>query len=596
MSLRARFLTLFALLGVVPILALGIFGYVRSLQAVESLLQGETGAIAQRLASDIQDRYALRASELLLVADNAETQELYRAHAAGTDGPASKAFTNADTYLTSAWDFFGASYHGIELRDSAGASLYALGNPGGGRPGSATTDQPPPSGAVELRFPVIRAEDSDTVGVVVGSVRTGAILFDELLGSTFGRAGYTALLDRGAGAVLRHPSRRFLHQSTEQLLSETGWNVDAATLAADSGSFTYRENDSLRVASFVKLSSPAWTVVASAAVDEFAPPFLRTRNVDLLVMLLVAAAIALSFLLMTYRATASLEQLTVAADDVARGELSPQLPKGGEDEVGRLARAFGLMVEEVRRMLARVEETRHMAVMGEFASRVSHEIRNPLTSIKLNLQELGRDVEQGRIPQDSEPPVRICLREVERLDRAVSRVLSMARTHPPATLSCSLHGILADATEAVAPQLRSEHVAVEHRFEATRDTVRGDPRDLEGVFVNLLVNACEAMPGGGRIRICTGNTNAPSASKGTIRVRVSDEGSGVPADIREQIFRPFVSTKEEGTGFGLAVARRTVEEHGGRIDLERGPSDAGGATFVVELPLAEADVPLTEAR
>jgi signal transduction histidine kinase len=304
-------------------------------------------------------------------------------------------------------------------------------------------------------------------------------------------------------------------------------------------------------------------------------------------MLLVAAAIGIFFFLMTRRATLSLEQLTVAADDVARGELSPRIPATGGDEVGRLSHAFGIMVEEVRRMLERVEETRHMAVMGEFASQVSHEIRTPLTSIKLNLQQLKRDVEEGTIPEDSAPEVRICLREVERLDRAVSSVLSMVRTHPPSRELCSLHGILADATDAVKPQLSQDQVKVEHRFEAPRDGVLGDRRDLEGVFVNLLVNAAEAMPEGGTVRIETENRHASSPSPSTIRVRVLDEGPGVPPEIRGKIFRPFVSTKEGGTGFGLAVARHTVEEHGGRIDLDPDVLADPGASFMVELPLAE---------
>jgi signal transduction histidine kinase len=380
-----------------------------------------------------------------------------------------------------------------------------------------------------------------------------------------------------------------LNQPTDRLFSEDAWNVEPAVLHADSGSFTYRENDSLRVASYLNIASPPWTIVVSAAVEEFASPFARMRDANLAVMLLVVVAIGLSFFLMTRRATSSLEQLTVAADEVARGELSPEIPEEGGDEVGRLSRAFRIMVEEVRKMLERVEETRQMAVMGEFASQVSHEIRTPLTSIKLNLQELGRDAEQGRIPEDSVPAVRICLREVERLDRAVSSVLSMVPTHPPEREACYLHDILADAIEAVAPQLRQNDVRVERRCRAARDRVLGDPRALESVFVNLLVNAGEAMPGGGTVTLATENRDGASTDVGAICVRVSDEGPGVPVEIRGKIFRPFVSTKTDGTGFGLAVARRIVEEHEGRVELDPASADGIGATFLVELPLVEEE-------
>jgi signal transduction histidine kinase len=556
--------------------------------ALESLLEEETTTITHRIVSDLLERYALRATELQLVAGNVETESLYRVHAEGLNASDSEAFAAADAYLSSVWALFRPSYHRIELRDSTGARLYVLGEPETLRTDPGMAERLPYREAVELEFPVTVAPTSDTVGTVVAVLRSGALLSDDLLKTTFGRAGYTTLLNRARGTVIHHPSRRLLNQPTDRLFSQDGWNVDTTVLSPDSGSFSYRESDSLRVASFFNVPTPPWTVVVSAAVDEFAPPFARMRNVNLVVMLLVAAAIGLSFYLMTRRATLSLEQLTAAADGVARGELSPQIPGGGSDEVGRLSRAFGIMVEEVRKMLERVEETRHMAVMGEFASRVSHEIRTPLTSIKLNLQELGRDSEQGRIPEDSAPAVRICLREVERLDQAVSSVLGMVRTHPPGREPCSLHRILADATEAVGPQLEQDNVRVEQHLRAAQDRVLGDPRDLEGVFVNLLVNSSEAMPGGGTVRIDTENREVASTAPGIIQVRVSDDGPGIPAEIRGKIFRPFVSTKVDGTGFGLAVARRTVEEHQGRIEVDPASPGGKGAIFVVELPLAEA--------
>jgi len=606
LKLRTRILFLFALLGVLPAVALGTFGYLRSKTAVESLLEEETAAIGRRIVWDLVNRYALRVAELQLVAGNVETEGLYRAHAENLSASGSEAIAAAHAFLSSVWALVGPSYHWIELRDPAGTRLYLMGEPGTVGVGPSleepeadrtvpdVADRPSYDAAVELEFPVTVPPGTDTLGVVVAAVRPGALLADELLRTTFGRAGYTTLLDRADGTVIHHASRRLLNQSMERLFSQSAWDLDSAVLTPDSGSFTYRENDSLRVASFFNVYSPPWTVVVSAAVDEFASPFSRIRNTNLVVLLVVVAAMGLSFFLMTRRATLSLEDLTAAADEVARGELSPRIPGGGSDEVGRLSHAFGIMVEEVRKMLEKVEETRHLAVMGEFASRVSHEIRTPLTSIKLNLQELNRDAEQGRIPEDSVPAVRICLREVERLDRAVSSVLSMVRTHSPGMEICSVHRIVANATEAVRPQLGQDNVRVEHRFEAGWDRVLGDSQDLEGVFVNLLVNAGEAMAGGGTVRVETRNREMAASAPGLICIRVSDEGPGVPTEIRGKIFRPFVSTREDGTGFGLAVARRTVEEHGGRVDLARASEEGVGATFIVELPLAEGRTPTSD--
>jgi len=127
MSLRARILVLFLGLGVVPILLLGILGYARSTRAVRDLLEAETSAIARQVATDLTDRAEQRLSELLLLAENVETQQLYRARAGLGSLPMDSALTRADEYLTRAWGQFGRSYREIDLLDTEGRRLFSLG-------------------------------------------------------------------------------------------------------------------------------------------------------------------------------------------------------------------------------------------------------------------------------------------------------------------------------------------------------------------------------------------------------------------------------------------------------------------------------------
>ena len=134
-------------------------------------------------------------------------------------------------------------------------------------------------------------------------------------------------------------------------------------------------------------------------------------------------------------------------------------------------------------------------------------------------------------------------------------------------------------------QLVAQRVTARTALGATADTVNGDPQHLTAVFVNLLLNAAEAMPDGGSISVVSANEPAGLDVPAVVRVTVADSGPGIAPELREQIFDPFFSTKPEGTGFGLALALRTVEEHGGRLRLEP-PPQGGGAVFVVELPLA----------
>jgi len=593
MSLRARILTLFFGLGVVPILLLGAISYVRSMRAVTGLLEAQTSALADRAAAELQDRYELRLSELLLLAENVETQSLYRVHSGRSVEPLDSARHAAERYLAQAWDHFGASYRRVEFQDTSGRALHTLGDvreeregPGRASGSLAGTD------VARIPVPVPNLEGGDALGTLVATVRLGSILPFDALAAAFGRSGYSVVLDRSAGEILHHPSRRYLNQPISVLLGPGGWGVDPGSLVAERGSFTYRETDSTRVASFVSLQELPWTIVSTAALDEFASPFRAASRGDLLLVLLVAALVGGVFLVMTRRATRSLEALTAAAERVGKGDLAPALPPAGRDEVGRLSAAFDLMVDEIRGMLHRVEETREMAVMGEFASSISHEIRNPLTSIKLNLQSLDREAEEEGLSRESARSLRICLREVARLDEAVHRILDLARTHPPARVASSLHDILHGSVDLLRSQLDAQGVDVSLRLEASKETVLADPEDLKSVFVNLLVNAGEAMPDGGTVRLTTENP-PEDGGRGTIRILVSDEGPGVPEEVRERIFRPFVSTKDDGTGFGLAIARVTTQEHEGRIELaagdgfggEVGQGGEGGATFVVELPL-----------
>jgi signal transduction histidine kinase len=119
---------------------------------------------------------------------------------------------------------------------------------------------------------------------------------------------------------------------------------------------------------------------------------------------------------------------------------------------------------------------------------------------------------------------------------------------------------------------------LEAELQAQEDTVRGDSERLKGVFLNLLLNGADAMPNGGRLQISTEAVNAK------VRVRIADEGPGIPTELEDKIFEPFYSTKKEGTGFGLAMALQAVEEHEGTIRIAE-DTTVKGAVFVVELPL-----------
>jgi signal transduction histidine kinase len=580
MSLRARFLALFAVFAVLPLIAIGVFGYVYSMRALEALIAAEVDEIATRSAEQLQQRYQLRESELLLLAQNTETQQLFRALASDDADAWETALGSADAYLGQAWEVMGANYAWVDFRDGAGVSVYRL-PPGSGSPGALEGERDAyPSNVMVVERPIFDATGSTEVGALVAAVDQAALLPYDELAVRFGATGYSTVLDRARNTVLHHHSHAYRDQSLSTLLGPQGWNIDPGLMERERGTFTYEEQDTTRVAAFTSLTEPPWTVIASGSLNEFSAPFTQMRNRTLMLVFIVAAAIAVAFTWMTRRETRSLVALTAAADQVGAGDFTPQLPEAASGEVGRLSDAFELMVEKLRETLRQIEESRQMAVVGEFASQVSHEIRNPLTSLKLNLQSLERDVRDGRIPDESARPIEIALREIERLERVVSGVLSLGRPRSTAREARSVHAILDDALELMQAQLNQQRIDVEVDYRAEPDVVVGDAEELKAAFLNLLLNGAEAMPNGGMLRITTDGRQPDR-----VEVRVADDGPGLSSDARQEIFRPFFSTKEKGTGLGLSLALRTVEEHGGAMSVAEPTRSGRGAEFVVTLPL-----------
>lgn len=587
MSLRARLLALFLLFAVVPLLALGGIEYVRSLRALEAMIAAQNARVAERIAETIGNRDALLQSDLLLLAENAESQRwLVRRLANGVD---SVAAGEAHRFLQDVWSRIGPSYTSLVYRDRSGREIYRLGasaDTATVAPRSATRQVPDSlmlRNGTELTLdpvehPIRDLQSGANLGSVSLTPTVTGMLPMEALASGFGETGYGMVLDRLHERVLYHPSRAMQGIAITPLVDTGSWKVSPATLERTSGTFRYRAGDTLRMASFQSLKSPPWTVVVSGAVSEFSGPFTAVRRWTLLLFLLVAIVATLAFNQLLRRTTHSLEELTTATAVVGRGDFAPALPPAGRDEVGRLTASFETMVIKVREMVSQIESSRQMAVLGEFAANLSHEVRNPLTSIKLNLQKLERADRARDLANRAGRPLEIALREVARLDTVVRGVLDLARLRPAQPIACSLHTLAEETLEAVGGQ--GEGVQVERAFISDDDSIEVDPSQVKGALLNLVLNALDAMPGGGTLRVGTVHND------GRIRLSVEDSGPGIPALVRAEIFRPFYSTKSSGTGLGLPLARRAVEENGGTLVLapERALS---GTEFVIEFPLRQ---------
>jgi len=251
-----------------------------------------------------------------------------------------------------------------------------------------------------------------------------------------------------------------------------------------------------------------------------------------------------------------------------------------------LAVERALLVERLEAVSREVQQTHHqlvrqerLAVLGEMAADMVHEIRNPLTAIGGFARRLQRRVG----PDHPERAiVELIAREVDRLERITRDVLGLARGLVPNPAAVDLGAVLEDCLLLFPDKLAQQRVAVVREFAPEPVRAWADRAQLKQVVLNLLYNALEAMPDGGTLTLRTGG------EPGWSSLTVADNGPGIPPAIRESIFDPFFTTKPEGTGLGLTLAHRLVQAHGGRLEVESRPGQ--GSAFRVWLPVPPAAV------
>ncbi len=579
LSLRNRLLVLFAIFGILPLSALGSYEYVRTQRAVESLIAAQTAQLAERAAAQLADRWARLRSDLLLLAENAETRRIY--DTPGDPVLLANALELAEPFFRDLWQQIGPAYDAIELRDAADRQLYRFGDADRNAALPATTRV-----ALEAHELVRDPASGRVIGRVVATPRLVVILPLDALQTRFGESGYSMVVERTTGRVLYHPRHGGLNQRLQALLAGDSLRAGELLARPGTGRFTFGHGDSMRVASWVSLEQPAWALVASGSVSEFGGSFARLRRDALLLVLLFTLLALTAFTLAIRRATRSLEALTRAADQVGRGNFVPELPPAGSDELGRLALAFQVMTAKVSDMLAQLERSRQLAAIGEFAAEISHEIRNPLTAVKLNLQRIDRALRGEPDPRRAAAPLAISLREIDRLERVVRGVLQLGRPQSGPRAAVRLRDVVEESLGVVRQQADEQQVEITTSFD-TPDDIEAEVEPLRAALLNLLVNALEAMPAGGRLRLWT---EPVAAERDAVALLVEDNGAGIPPAQREQLFRPFHTTKPQGTGLGLAAALRTIEAHDGKLSAIE-PRYGAGAAFRLELPLRPVEVP-----
>jgi signal transduction histidine kinase len=304
-------------------------------------------------------------------------------------------------------------------------------------------------------------------------------------------------------------------------------------------------------------------------------------GIVLLVSTLAGAALGalLGFLLSRPRTVADesvLATLEQAAERVAQGDLSSEIGVRFGGRADQTVRSFDRMTAELREMRAKLAEAERAAAWQDMAQRIAHEIKNPLSPIRMALETM-RKAHDKRLPEFDEifdESSRAMLEEVQRMERIVREFSQFARLPKARPGALSLGALVQETARLYTP----EEVALELSVPRDERLIHADREQLTQVLINLIANGVHAACSGGQAQL---RLTLEQTSDETV-LSVEDSGPGVPPDQRTRVFEPYVTSKAEGTGLGLAIVRKIVADHAGTVGVEDG--SLGGARFVVRLP------------
>ncbi len=346
-------------------------------------------------------------------------------------------------------------------------------------------------------------------------------------------------------------------------------------------------------------------IIGMLYVGVLEQPYIDLRNRVMLTFTIMAGFSVVILLILMYITTSTivgpLRKMVTATKQIARGDLNHKVDINLEDEIGELAQSFNQMTENLKsanRKLVqwgktlekRVEErtkelketqdsliqSEKLASLGKMAAGIAHEINNPLTSILINthlmLEKTGED-------NPFHENLSLVADETARCSSIVKGLLEFSRQNPPKKDFTDLNALLEKTINLVKNQVSFQNINITQKLAANLPQIQVDPGQIKQVFLNLLVNAAEAMPEGGELFV---KSEYISSDK-TIRITFQDTGHGIPENQIHKLFDPFYTTKSSGTGLGLAVSYGILQQHQAKINIESTPGK--GSAFILDFPI-----------
>jgi len=306
---------------------------------------------------------------------------------------------------------------------------------------------------------------------------------------------------------------------------------------------------------------------------------MRMRTLTIPVeIFVIALGIAASFLF-SRKITEPLKRCVDLTEALARGEFGKKIDFKSGDEIGRLAESFNRLSMELKKTREKMEESytythllhiEKLSSIGQISAGLAHELKNPVTTLKMLFQDLRRQ------PDITDEDIDVINDEIEKIDRILSRFLDFAKQKRFNLSTVHLDTLIEHVLGLASFDIKSHKIIIRKEEMGHLPPVNIDASLFEQVFLNLLINSIEAMPGGGEIRVYG------RYDENYVDVMILDRGGGIPSDIKMKVFEPFFTTKTNGTGLGLSIAYNIVKEHGGRIFFDS--NEGEGTVFTVRLP------------
>ncbi|NNF29656.1 MAG: HAMP domain-containing protein [Gemmatimonadetes bacterium] len=579
-KLGRRLLAWFLLLSLSPLLLSNGLGYLRSEGIIEGLVDRYLKGIADLQAlhvSDQLERYTLVLSEM------AKDDALLQSLRLEGDGPSRD---TVNPFLSSKVTAH-PTFEGLHLLAPGGRVLAAA-------PLSpadlAMFLEPPltyPSQQVEVvrterlpRAPQLRISVPVSLPGWEGPLALGGII--EAIGSP----GLLQLPEHTAESV-----ETFVVDSNGVLLfvSHPHGHLDyrarfeTPLLSADPGaSLTYLDRQGVEVVgTTVPIPQRPWRLITEVPVADVLLELRQLRSVSLWLSTLLTLLVIGLALYVSGRIVAPVRRLVSATRALGTGELDTRVDVITTDEIGELGAAFNDMATRLSQSAERLRELHdremeragQLATVGELASGVAHEIKNPVAGLSggldLVLKRLEPDPDIDRIVDEMR-------RQISRIEDAVRDLLAFARPAPPRFEAVDLNHVIERATTLVRPVADKAAVTIDLHLDPNLTKVLADPEMIYGSLVNLVVNGVQATEPGGQVAVET------EALEDGVRIRIRDTGRGIEPDKLDQIFKPFYTTRHQGTGLGLSICRSVIERHMGSITVESQPG--AGSLFTVVLP------------